>query len=106
MIKSKKMSENVFHDIQIYTKEANNSEDTTINLESVDKIILVLNKCNPDNFIVLTGKELFPKDRDIYFVVFDGTPYKAKKETFEFIECFGMNTIKAEFERIKEEGEQ
>ncbi len=86
--------------------DAVNSEDTTINLESVDKTTLVVDKFNPDNFIVITGKELFPKDRDIYFVAFDGTPYKAKKETFEFIECFGTNIIKAEFERIKEEGEQ
>ena len=105
--KSMTVPETVFHDIEINTEEVCNSEDITINLKPDDIITVLVDKYKPEFYVAFIGKEPFPKDQDIYFVAFDGTPYRAKKETFEFSsEIFGIDYIKAEFEQIKDEGKQ
>ena len=95
-MKFKKMPENVFHNIQINP----NAGDNGTKSHSDEKIYLLMNKLDTSFVVYLVSKKPIPKDRDIYFMSPDGLPYKAKKETLEFMSHY---RIKAEFEQIKEE---
>lgn len=98
-MKFKKVPENVFHDIQFNLNVGDNDTKSC----SGKKTYLLMNKLDTSFAVYLTSNKPIPRDQDIYFVAPDGTPYKAKKETLEFMSHY---RIKAEFEPIKEEDEQ
>lgn len=95
----KKVPENVFHNIQINP----NAGDNDTKSHSGKKTYLLMNKLDTSFVVYLVSNKPIPKDRDIYFLSPDGIPYKAKKETLEFMSHY---RIKAEFERIMKEGEK
>ena len=97
-MKFKKVPENTFRSVQV-----SNAEDAWLVPEPDEEIYMLLDKANSDFFVAVISKKPFPRDRDIYFMSPDGVPYKAKKETLEFMSHY---RIKAEFERIKEEDAQ
>lgn len=116
-MKFKKVPDSTFKNIQINPCTWDNDvepnkkfrviSDEDANIQAItdsQAIYYMLRDALDNSFIgIIKSQKPISKDDDIYFVAPNGIFYKAKKETYEFIECFGANILKAEFEQIMKE---